>query len=631
MKNLTFKRKVFFLCLVYGLWSLASGLSCSFSASVSVLDQAADLAAGFKYPQAINLLETSLKTDTSNTAIKKYLARLYYLSGDSLKAYNLLEKVLNKDWPDYVYMGLIAEDIDRLQTAIDNYSASLLIRQNSIALYRLGKINYQRADFIAAQKYFTQAIDLDPSLSLVYYYLGDCAYKNNDWQKAYRYLTKALIFYPQNQQAKQVFSDVKLKLGKDFFIQARETKEAQRSQVKLEAYQRVAGVPIVKVGIASGIKKLTMRSGDSVVFSDAKSGFTAQPGKAYSLLLKKGKLILFDYNTREILAKFNSPLNIKTGQSPSYIFDISYGGGSFWQKKIDRVFRGDFKVLTLNSGMTLINILSIEEYLYGVLPAEISSIGDPQALKAQAVAARTIAMRYLGRHIKEGFDFCADVHCQVYQGMSVEKPVTTKAVQDTFGEVILYQGKPIEAFYHANCGGLLFSGVFGEFPYLKTQRDSAEGAVPEAGWQKKEWVETFPDAFCFQGQGSKFRWQRVYDSQDFQQAFGFPLESITAVNFIKSENGMHQENMEIVSAKTVSLASELKIRDFFDKLKSSSFRLEIKYAADGKPAMLIFWGAGFGHTAGMCQEGALGMAEKGYDYKQILLHYYPGTEIRKGY
>jgi stage II sporulation protein D len=133
-----------------------------------------------------------------------------------------------------------------------------------------------------------------------------------------------------------------------------------------------------------------------------------------------------------------------------------------------------------NGTITVINELGIEEYLFGVVPAEISptTYPEPAALKAQAIAARTYALRNMGRFRSEGYDLTSDVRTQVYGGVAEEKEATTRAVRDTFGVAMFYDGKPIDAMYSSTCGGRTedFANVFDgqPVPYLRGVRCAIE-------------------------------------------------------------------------------------------------------------------------------------------------------------
>ena len=137
-------------------------------------------------------------------------------------------------------------------------------------------------------------------------------------------------------------------------------------------------------------------------------------------------------------------------------------------------YRGMLTFAVANQKMTAVNIVALEEYLYGVVPAEMGKGYHAEALKAQAVAARTYAMTKLGAHKESGYELCDTTNCQVYKGCSVEAESTTNAVDATRGELACYDGKPIEAVFSASAGGYTENSEnvwYAEVPYLR--------AVPE--------------------------------------------------------------------------------------------------------------------------------------------------------
>ncbi len=542
----------------------------------------------------------------------------------------------NKKWYHYLYLGLIYEDLGRAKQAISAYRQSLNLDKNTIALFRLAKIYRKNKEYQKASDLFQELINYDSSLRLAYYYLGQCLKEIGQNRRAYKYLTKAVSFYPGFNQIKDQFQEVKQELGKDFFEKRKREKKEKREKVTLAVYKQQKDTPLVKVGIAVGVDQFSFFSAGKFEIKNRTSSYFGKPDTFYTIRTKDNKIFLSDYKTNKIYSVFSSPVTI-TSRSihkksyPFYILDVTYGVTDFWHKKIDRAYRGNFKVVANEAKITLINIVSIEEYLYGVLAAEIPPYVGKEALKAQAILARSLAIRHKARHSGQGFDFCADVHCQVYHGLSAETPSTKQAVDATRGEIIIYKGEVPEIFYHSNCGGCLTSDVFGQKQYLADGRDSKNKKMPQSAAEKEQWFLEYPDAFC-SGKNSKFRWQRIYDQEDFRIAFGAEIESLEDIlPRVKKGCFRHSKMDVILGGKLKSLNNGLEIRRFFDNLRSSAFNFEVKKDKQGKTKKLIFWGAGFGHGTGLCQEGAIGMAKEGYIYSEILKHYYPGVLIKKQY
>jgi len=597
-------------------------------------DQAAALSFDQHYAQAADFFQEQSPDLGADPDAALFTAINWFLAGDPAKALALLEKIKDKDPLVLTWTGLAQEDAGDAAGAAVAYAQAIKTEcVLSLPYYRLAKIRYHEGLLDEAAALFKQAIEIDPSLRPAYYYLADCLARCHDPQKAYLWALKAASFYPVVPGPLRLFAAVKKDLGPDYFRSSRLLKDTQRAQVQFKEYVPVAGAPAVSVGLAKGIERFAFRCGGWFKVTSAPGKrFDGGKDRTYRVVLKKGVFLIINIDQGKVMSALPGPLNMVSGGSPFYIFDLDYGQGGFWHKKIDRSFRGALKVLNNSAKITLVNELSLEDYLYGVLPAEISADSGYEALKAQAVAARTIAVRYRGRHKKEGFDFCADVHCQVYQGMSVESPLAGKAIDETRGQILVFADKPIEAFYHADCGGALRNDAFGAASYLKTQVDAGSGDLPASAYRTFWWFLRDEPAFCRDIGSSKFRWQRVYDPEDFLLSFGYPLGDLQDIDTGPRGEGLRYNQVKVSTvAGTKALSGDLSIRTYFDQLKSSAFLVQIKRSADGKPNMLLFWGAGFGHGSGLCQDGASGMSQAGFDYQAILKHYYPGASIKKEY
>ncbi|MBP7089001.1 MAG: SpoIID/LytB domain-containing protein [Candidatus Omnitrophica bacterium] len=599
-----------------------------------------NLATSFKesgeYEKAEEVL-SKIKDLDDDSEILQYLARLNYLSGKNQEALKILSG-LKKGWLDFLYLGLIYEDLDNQIKAINSYQKSLKLKPNSISLFRLGKIYRKQSNYKKAIDYFLELIRLDPSIRLSYYYLGECFYKINQYEQSYKFLAKALGFYPTYLPLKTYLAAVKKELGEGFFAAAQREKEKEREKIKLASYQIEKNIPLIKIALAKELDGFSFSCGGKFTIEDNGNIFSGEPDKFYTIVLKKGRIFLKDRNFTSGYKELGnnsitiSSLGLKDKRYPFCILSVTYGKSNFWHKKADRIYRGTLEVVVKNNKLAIYNNLNVEEYLYGVLSAEMPADSPLEALKAQAIAARTIAIRNMGRHRKEGFDFCADVHCQVYQGLSAETPSTNEAVRSTHSEVITYNSKVIEAFYHANSGGCLSSDVFGQSEYLTNTIDAKKGKLPVSSYQEELWFLNSPDTFSSYDFQDKFRWQRVYDTEDMSIALSPQISKLQSILPKEKRECFRYREIDIVTADSKkTLKGDLQIREYFDQLKSSAFKVEIKFSSQHKPKLLIFWGGGFGHGAGMSQQGAVKMAKDGYSYKEILKHYYPGTEIERKY
>lgn len=475
--------------------------------------------------------------------------------------------------------------------------------------YLQAKAYRSQKDYKQAAKAFEELIKADPSQRLSYYYLGEALFERGRYEQAYQYLSKAHAFYPDNQKVNLLLGRAKNKLGKGFFAEEKKEKDKKRRSVRLQAYQPKLDVPVLEVSLLSDIREFTFSCGAIFRATDGQSAYEGSPNKFYRLYRKKNGFGLAKAGDNVELISFKNRPRISSTlkdkkSHPFYILSVLSGSDNFWHRRLDRKYRGALEVRFCGDKLRLINIVSIEEYLYGVLPSEILPSSPNEALYAQAIAARTLALGP-ARHRGQGFDFCADVHCQVYKGLSAENPATNRAVDKTYGEILVYKGEPIEVFYHSHCGGCLSDDVFGQLPYLENKSD----------------------IYCIDSGGAAFRWQRAYDAEDFEFVFGFPLKSLKEINITEEGSCRRIKEIELItSGGKKSIRGGLKIRDYFDKLRSSLFEVELRPGP-----LLVFSGFGFGHGSGMCQAGAMQMGREGKSYRQILKHYYPGAEIEKAY
>ncbi len=273
------------------------------------------------------------------------------------------------------------------------------------------------------------------------------------------------------------------------------------------------------------------------------------------------------------------------------------------------LYRGQIEISKNNEGkLTIINILNLEDYLRGVIKMEICPRWPEESVKAQIVVSRTYALKNMAKHKSDGFDLCSTVHCQVYGGVNAEDNVINKYIDQTQGEVITYRGKLINAIFHGICGG------------------RTEAAHDVWGGKSIPYLKSVTDGFCREAR--RYNWNITISTSEIQKALqdnGYNVSKIRTIKTVKkSMTGRVMKLQVIHSSGELTLTGE-KFRSLigFDRIRSTLFTIRPR----GKN--ITFDGRGWGHGVGMCQEGARGMAKKGYTYKQIIRHYYPGTLVKK--
>ena len=335
------------------------------------------------------------------------------------------------------------------------------------------------------------------------------------------------------------------------------------------------------------------------------------------------------------------------------IDDVEFGKGYSWHNREDRSYEGDIYVVVDADGrLSVVNAVGAERLVAGVVPSEIFASAHPESLKSQAVAARSILFSQLGkRHNDDPFHLCAAQHCQVYSGTSHEDPRTTAAAEATAGEVLFLGDRLVNALYSSTCGGHTEDNdvAWGDAPEaaLRGRPDFDVGIAPELaefsgglGQSRvlSRWVRRRPTAFCARSGkawASKFRWRKTLDAKTLKRLVGEQYRGVGRVIelVVKGRGpGGRARALEIVGSKrSVTVLYELPIRQLFGGLRSAAFDLEIDRTASGRIVSVTFVGGGWGHGVGMCQLGAIGRAQKGYAYREILAHYYNGATVKRLY
>ena len=332
-----------------------------------------------------------------------------------------------------------------------------------------------------------------------------------------------------------------------------------------------------------------------------------------------------------------------------HVRDVEFGKGFAWHGHEDRSYRGQIYLTADRNGrLAIVNVVDAETLLKGLVPSEVWPDAPMEALKAQAVAARSELFAKLGqRHTADPYMVCGDVHCQVYRGTAREDERTSRAVDETRGEMLFAGDRLVDAVYCASCGGHTESAAAvwpGEARQpLSGVLDGPEGVLdPLAQGPSEDAVLTFlrsPPRGVYCGSSrfgrDSFRWQRFVSLTDIRRGVleqtGRDVGSVKGLRTL--ERGVSGRVMRLEVQGTdgnVELTSELSIRKALGGLKSSLFAIVGRTSEGGVDGIQLL-GGGFGHGAGMCQTGAVGMAEHGRRYREILGHYYVGAAVVRIY
>jgi SpoIID/LytB domain protein len=273
--------------------------------------------------------------------------------------------------------------------------------------------------------------------------------------------------------------------------------------------------------------------------------------------------------------------------------------------------------------LTVVNVVNVEDYIRGVVPNELSSgaLASVEALKAQAVAARTYARAHLGDYSSKGFDLCATAACQVYKGAASEHPLSDRAVAETRGVLATWHGRPIRAYYTSACGGHTESGraVFDDdAPYLRGVACVPDGRA--ARWSVESERAAHEDAWEVRLTPAEVR--------STVARFGSVGKVLDLVPLRSGVSG-RVVVLAVVGAERDMLLRGVKVRWGLG-VPESLFVIARETAPDGAVERFVIKGLGHGHGVGLCQTGAAAMARAGAGFRAILEHYYPGITLSEG-
>ncbi len=372
------------------------------------------------------------------------------------------------------------------------------------------------------------------------------------------------------------------------------------------------------------------------------------------------------------------------------LHNVVIGIGFHWEQKEVQEFQGALKLMISEAEIQVVNVISVEDYLISVISSEMSGDSSPALLKAHTIISRSWLMaqiekqddlagsgesyelehrteeeyiRWYDREDHVLFHVCADDHCQRYQGTTrSHNPEVVRAVQETSGEVLEFDGRICDTRFSKCCGGVVEEFQYCwepvPHPYLKRLEDVPALSDIRSGDLKVEanavaFIKGSPEAFCNtsdaallgqvlndydQSSSDFFRWE-VHLNQDeiaalIREKSGIDFgEILDLIPMERGESGRLHKLKIVGSKKTLIVGKELEIRRWLSKshLYSSAFIVEKQVEKNGVPGVFLLRGAGWGHGVGLCQIGAAVMASKGYRHEEILNHYFIGATIEKRY
>lgn len=374
--------------------------------------------------------------------------------------------------------------------------------------------------------------------------------------------------------------------------------------------------------------------------------------------LYNGEIIITDNNNLYYMADYE---------------DVVIGSASRRNSQIkveETPYRGYIFFDTSGGELVVINYISLEEYLYGVVAREMPASFNIEALKAQAIASRTYSLYNVNKHKGEGYNLCDTTHCQVYGGIDGEHENTNRAVDESRGMVIEYNNQVINSVYHANSGGHTRDSKEawgGDLPYLRGVEDRYSEGVSSSTWSYSispfqllknmeasginigfpldiELVERTPAARVKRIKVIGQYGEKILNEDQYKAVFGAGNFRTTWFSIYRGMSNIeqdlygigaqssHAEDININRAYVIrgGLGNSLLCRQEINIIDKGGIKKfeggEILSGAD-----FILQGKGYGHGVGMSQWGAASMANEGFDYGEIVKHYYRGVEINRIY
>lgn len=351
--------------------------------------------------------------------------------------------------------------------------------------------------------------------------------------------------------------------------------------------------------IANGQVRIRLFSG----YDSGSAVFSVVEGK-YGLNLFINDPVEISSGEIIIITGFNDRLVVKTRNRPGFVCDSLFisgkTGNDLFSLRIDgirRYYSGNLNCYRDMGTLLFINTCEIETYIAGVVSAEGGLGKHIEYFKTQAVIARTYLYKYFEKHILDRYNLCDDTHCQVYNGISNDTAII-RAAEETRGQVILGSDSTlIIAAFHSNCGG--------------------ETALAEDVWLTSQpYLKRVTDPFCTTSRNA--RWQKSMSLEEWK---GY---------LVKMGYNEYTKDASLLNFSQKSRLKEYKTGNFSLPLQQIRKDLNLRstfFSLSVEGDSVILKGRGYGHGVGLCQEGAMGMAMKGFDYKQIINFYYTGVVI----
>ncbi len=620
-------------------------------------------------------LEEDDSASASEAARLSQLMELYYLEGRPDDAVSKFEKLRERELLSelgarpHLTAARAYAAIARDYRAHDQIDRALEADANLATAYELrGRLHLESESYAEAITAFERARTAEPNLSATLVDQARAHIALEEYQPARSLLTRATGARPHDRIASSLLTEVERERPE--LVEAEREERARAREVATPptvAYipDNVSEIPKIRVGLANALRDLWMKSSSDWKIRLLESAARNASPTDNSILLEGEGNALLNINLQNSVLEFRylpadgdgydefteapedgEPVlrhDLAEGwielvpdseEATTILFDLEHSRGQFSAGSEDRAYRGALRIgPSRGSGFSVVNVLDKESYLYSVVPSEMPASWPDEALRAQAIAARSYTIANIGSFDSAGYDVSGSVRSAFYRGYSGEAGATTAAVDDTKGTVLTHGGHVLAAYYSANNAGHTDSpeDVWGGGP-----SGIVGVADPQIEWDGSprppgdlhRWLFDYPDSYSSTqpfAHRPAYRWELWVDAEEIRERIDSDVGRIRSIRSEERTPAGRLTVVRITGDQGETVISRDSIRRQLGSLRSNLFVMEPVFAPGESdyPEAFVFRGAGWGHGIGLDQTGAAGYASEGATADDILEHYFP--------
>jgi SpoIID/LytB domain protein len=540
----------------------------------------------------------------------------------------------------YFYSALCYQETGNAGRAAELYKRSLeLNKWRPVGWYRLGLL-LMDSDPKEAEKCLQSCWDQDSSFTEALLPLARLLMKREEWRKARDYLIAANARLPNNREITAALAETRRHApgggpGDGLYLIRRRITAAPPKVQPAPPFPQGGNI---RIGLAERRSLVSVKAGGAFRIYVAGDRNILYNGSANEQIWIEwarggggsGTVTVQDQNNKTLI-RSTLPLvyELTANENTSIVAGVVNGAPG-----TNRSYRGNLEFRPAPSGMTVVNIGPLEEYLYGVIPSEMPYTWPAEALKAQTIAARSYSVANLGQFKDRGFDLFGTPHSMAYHGVGSENQKTTDAVNLTRGMILRSGRQPLKAYFSANHGGYSEDclTMWGYDAYMQAVPDKLipPRLTPLPLDALYRWVRDTPNSYSIvprYSYVSAYRWEKWVSPNEIRRRLPEDPGEITQI--ISRGRGISGRiyELEVRGSRGSVIVKGDDIWGTMGSLRSSLFTIRYKLARNGNVEYFIFQGAGYGHGIGLDQHGAAGMASAGFKAEEILRHYYPKADM----